>query len=87
MYGGAGNDVYFVDNAGDVVIENVNEGNDTVYASIDYGLTANVDNLILQGSANLQAYGNLWVIRHGGTARVSSVVIMAAERSGTLPFL
>ena len=58
MYGGAGNDVYFVDNAGDVVIENVNEGNDTVYASIDYGLTANVDNLILQGSANLQAYGN-----------------------------
>ena len=45
MYGGAGNDVYFVDNAGDVVIENVNEGNDTVYASIDYGLTANVDNL------------------------------------------
>ena len=58
MYGGAGNDVYFVDNAGDVVIENANEGNDTVYASIDYGLTANVDNLILQGSANLQAYGN-----------------------------
>ena len=58
MYGGAGNDVYFVDDAGDVVIENVNEGNDTVYASIDYGLTANVDNLILQGSANLQAYGN-----------------------------
>ena len=55
MYGGAGNDVYFVDNAGDLVIENVNEGNDTVYASIDYGLTANVDNLILQGSANLQA--------------------------------
>ena len=58
MYGGAGNDVYFVDDAGDVVIENANEGNDTVYASIDYGLTANVDNLILQGSANLQAYGN-----------------------------
>ena len=43
MYGGAGNDVYFVDNAGDVVIENANEGNDTVYASIDYGLTANVE--------------------------------------------
>ena len=31
-----------------MVIENANEGNDTVYASIDYGLTANVDNLILQ---------------------------------------
>ena len=28
-----GNDTYFVDNAGDVVIENANEGTDTVYAS------------------------------------------------------
>ena len=46
MYGGAGNDVYFVDNTGDVVIENANEGNDTVFASIDYGLGANVENLI-----------------------------------------
>jgi len=59
MRGGAGNDVYFVDNAGDVVIENANEGNDTVYASVDYTLTANVDNLILQeGSGALQGTGN-----------------------------
>ena len=33
MIGGAGNDLYYVDNAGDVVIENVGEGSDTVYAS------------------------------------------------------
>jgi trimeric autotransporter adhesin len=59
MFGGAGNDAYFVDNAGDVVIENSGEGNDTVYASIDYRLTANVENLILQeGSGAVQAYGN-----------------------------
>ena len=58
MFGGAGNDVYFVDNAGDVVIENANEGNDTVYASIHFGLSANVENLVLQGSDNLQGYGN-----------------------------
>jgi Ca2+-binding RTX toxin-like protein len=58
MYGGAGNDVYFVDEAGDVVIENSGEGNDTVYASIDYRLTANVDNLILQEGGAVQAYGN-----------------------------
>jgi glucose/arabinose dehydrogenase len=57
MYGGDGNDAYFVDNMGDVVIENLNEGNDTVYASIDYRLGANVENLVLQGGA-IQGYGN-----------------------------
>ena len=57
MYGGNGNDAYFVDNNGDVVIENLNEGNDTVYASIDYRLGANVENLVLQGGA-IQGYGN-----------------------------
>jgi Ca2+-binding RTX toxin-like protein len=57
MYGGAGNDVYFVDNAGDFAVENANQGNDTVYASVDYLMAANVDNLILQGAA-MQGYGN-----------------------------
>ena len=52
MYGGAGNDFYFVDNSGDVVIENANDGNDTVYASIDYRLSANVEYLVLQGGAD-----------------------------------
>jgi Ca2+-binding RTX toxin-like protein len=58
MIGGAGNDAYFVDDSGDQVIESPGEGNDTVYTSIHYRLTANVENLILQGSANLQGYGN-----------------------------
>src|SRR5262245_43678408 len=58
MIGGAGNDVYFVDNGGDVVIENPNEGTDTVFSSAHLRLTANVENLVLQGSADLQGYGN-----------------------------
>ena len=58
MLGGTGNDVYVVDNSVDQVIENAGEGNDTVFASIDYRLTANVDNLILQGGADLQGFGN-----------------------------
>src|SRR4029079_166239 len=58
MIGGAGNDAYIVDNAGDQVFENPGEGNDTVFASINYTLTANVDNLVLQGGADLQGFGN-----------------------------
>ena len=58
MTGGAGNDTYFVDNAGDLATENPGEGNDTVFSTADFALSANLDNLILQGGADLQAYGN-----------------------------
>ena len=60
MIGGEGNDSYFVDNAGDVVVENSGEGRDTVIASAHYALTADVENLVLQGDATtpLQGYGN-----------------------------
>jgi Ca2+-binding RTX toxin-like protein len=58
MFGGAGNDAYFVDNAGDFVVENANQGNDTVYASVDYMMTADVDNLVLQEGVAIQGYGN-----------------------------
>jgi trimeric autotransporter adhesin len=58
MFGGPGNDTYFVDNAGDAVTENATEGNDTVFASANFGLPANVENLILQGGADLQGFGN-----------------------------
>jgi Ca2+-binding RTX toxin-like protein len=51
MSGGSGNDTYMVDNAGDVVVEQAAEGNDTVYASINYALTNHVENLVLTGSA------------------------------------
>ena len=58
MVGGAGNDAYFVDNAGDAITENANEGTDTVYSTAHLRLTANLENLLLQGSADLQGYGN-----------------------------
>src|SRR5262249_45715691 len=58
MIGGLGDDTYIVDNTGDLAIENANEGTDTVEATIHYRLAANVENLTLLGSANLQAYGN-----------------------------
>ena len=51
MVGGTGNDTYYVDHAGDQVIEAVGEGTDTVYASLNYTLSDNVENLFLTGSA------------------------------------
>ena len=58
MIGGLGNDTYVVDNGGDAVIENANEGTDTVLVSFHFALPVNVENLTLQGSADLQGYGN-----------------------------
>nr|WP_304665064.1 calcium-binding protein [Pseudomonas savastanoi] len=51
MSGGMGNDTYFVDNAGDFVLEGINAGNDNVISTIDYTLTTNVEILTLSGSA------------------------------------
>jgi Ca2+-binding RTX toxin-like protein len=58
MYGGTGNDTYFVNDAGDVVIELAGEGFDTIYSSISKTLGANIENLALVGSANLNGTGN-----------------------------
>src|SRR5262249_39361966 len=58
MLGGPGNDVYFVDHMSDNVVENANEGNDTVFSTVHCTLSANVENLVLQGAANLQGHGN-----------------------------
>ena len=65
MVGGAGNDFYIVDNAGDTIVEDANEGIDTasVIATVaqlpsGYTLSAHVENLILGGNAALSGYGN-----------------------------
>lgn len=49
--GGVGNDFYFVDNLGDVVVEAANGGIDTVRSLVSFTLGANVENLTLAGSA------------------------------------
>ena len=58
MIGGAGDDIYFVDNAGDVVTEASGEGFDSIGSSITRTLDANVENLGLLGAANINGTGN-----------------------------
>jgi Ca2+-binding RTX toxin-like protein len=59
MFGGDGDDTYYVDSAFDEVFENLNEGIDTVYASVSYSLSgSNVENLILTGTANISGTGD-----------------------------
>ncbi|MBD2270993.1 cadherin domain-containing protein, partial [Anabaena sp. FACHB-1391] len=56
--GGSGNDTYVVDNVGDVIIEFLNQGIDTVESSITWTLRANLENLTLQGTTAINGTGN-----------------------------
>jgi Ca2+-binding RTX toxin-like protein len=59
MSGGAGNDTYIVDNVGDTVTEGLNAGTDIVNSSAAaYTLSANVENLTLTGTADINGTGN-----------------------------
>ncbi len=58
MWGGSGDDLYEVENTADVVAEFSGEGVDTVEASVTYTLSANVENLILTGTAATDGTGN-----------------------------
>ena len=64
MRGRASSDLYFVDNAGDVVDERDGSGADTVHSSVDFSLADGahargaIENLYLTGTHNIGGAGN-----------------------------
>jgi Ca2+-binding RTX toxin-like protein len=58
MIGGSGDDTYVVNQVGDVVMESLTQGIDTVESSITFALGSNVENLTLTGTANMSGIGS-----------------------------
>ena len=59
MQGGIGNDTYYVDNAGDHVIEAIGQGTDNVQAYVSFNLSGQeLENLQLRSSATINGTGN-----------------------------
>ena len=58
MLGGAGDDHYYVDSAGDQVVEQPGEGTDFVHTSVDFTLLDNVEHMYLTGTADINGTGN-----------------------------
>jgi Ca2+-binding RTX toxin-like protein len=58
MIGGGGDDTYIVDDIGDTVTENAGEGTDTVLSSVTFSLSANIENLDLTDTGNINGTGN-----------------------------
>ena len=60
LIGGSGNDTYVVDNAGDTIQESATSATqvDTVRSWVDWSLGANLENLVLLGTKNLNGTGN-----------------------------
>ena len=58
LEGGRGDDLFIVDNKGDVVGEAAGQGTDTVQSTVSYSLPSNVERLTLLGSGDLNGTGN-----------------------------
>ncbi len=58
LYGGTGDDTYVVLDSQDAPVEYAGQGHDVVQSAVSWTLTANIEDLILTGSANTSGTGN-----------------------------
>jgi Ca2+-binding RTX toxin-like protein len=59
MVGGLGNDLFVIDGTDDIITEVANQGRDTIQSTVNYTISANVEDIILvEGSAATTATGN-----------------------------
>lgn len=68
LIGERGNDTFVVDSLADKLVENKDEGNDTVVSSITWRLAKNFENLTLTGSQNIDGTGTAGDNRITGNA-------------------
>lgn len=67
MIGGLGDDLYYVDNSNDRVVEEANGGNDSVWTKVSFSLAGqHIENLTLNGRGDIDATGNGLANRLGG---------------------
>jgi Ca2+-binding RTX toxin-like protein len=74
MVGGEGNDRYIADQPGDSIVEAAGGGTDILYSSVTRTLVAEVENLMLLGTAAINGTGNAlsnWIWGNAGANRLS----------------
>jgi Ca2+-binding RTX toxin-like protein len=74
LIGGTGDDNYGIHNTSDVIVENADGGNDTVWSNAaNYTLSANIENMYLIGSANGAGNdGNNYIVGYGANDNIIS---------------
>jgi parallel beta-helix repeat protein len=82
MEGGLGNDIYIVDDGGDLTIEAPGQGEDTVYTSVNFALTANVEHIVATGNAAINLTGN--ELNNRMTGNAASNILKAGLGDDTL---